>query len=130
VRDVDRGPIVYSDRAPLDLVALLRPPAWHADSLCREPAYAAVSWFPQPGEDLTAAKAVCARCLVAQECLAAGAGEYHVIWGGASTQQRQRKAPAGTRVHVTKRQSPNAARRRSAAAGRARRAAAAQRSAA
>lgn len=120
LRVTEREPAVYRDAGPIDLVALLRPPPWHRDALCHEPAYAGLPWFPEVGDDLRAAKAVCGRCLVAPECLEAGIGEAAGIWGGASARQRRSKGPT----------TPQSAQRRSAAAGRARRAKAAQRRAA
>ncbi len=41
-------------------------PAWQSDALCTE--YPDVNFYPSRGEDVTAAKAVCARCLVRSEC--------------------------------------------------------------
>jgi hypothetical protein len=54
---------VVNARDPLtELLTRVRP-AWMKDALCRE--HPEISFFPEPGEDLRAAKAVCARCLVA-----------------------------------------------------------------
>jgi len=43
-------------------------------------------WFPEPGDELTAARAIrlCATCPVATQCLALAllGGEQHGIWGG------------------------------------------------
>lgn len=58
LRIADRSPAVYSERGPLDLAALLRPPAFHADALCKE--YPHLSWFPEHHGPATAVKAVCA----------------------------------------------------------------------
>jgi len=49
----------------LDLIAS-GTPAWHADAACKE--HPDLSWFPERGEDSTAAKAVCESCLVTAEC--------------------------------------------------------------
>jgi Transcription factor WhiB len=49
-----------------DLAALLEPPSWHRDALCRE--FPELSWFPGRADDVRPAKAVCGRCLVAPEC--------------------------------------------------------------
>ena len=66
-------------------------PAWMRDSLCAEPDYAKVVFFAGRGQDLRPAKALCARCLVRQECL-----DYAVanditegVWGGLSGQERR-----------------------------------------
>ncbi len=65
---------------------------WQADALCREPAYAAVNWFPGRGESPRPAVEICERCLVASECLgyALAHGLGHGIWGGTSERQRRR----------------------------------------
>lgn len=62
-------------------------PAWHADAACLE--HPEVDFFPSGrGDD---AKAVCAGCLVRDECLAAALvrGEHDGIWGGTSERQRR-----------------------------------------
>lgn len=43
-------------------------PAWQSDALCRE--YPDLPWFPELGETSTECKAVCRRCIVANECRA------------------------------------------------------------
>ena len=84
----DRAPVCYGDGTTLDLVALLARPAWHADALCRE--YPTLAWIPERGQSLRDTKAVCARCMVQVECLAAGiAGDEAGVWGGLSGQQRK-----------------------------------------
>jgi len=74
-------------------------PAWHADAACRE--HPELSWFPAPGEDLAAAKAVCESCLVVAECrswsLAQGP-ELQGIWGGLSGQERRRRRRPAARA--------------------------------
>src|SRR4051794_37084007 len=85
-------PIVHHAGPTLDdLAALIRPPAWHADAACRE--HPEVSWFPERGEPTTAAKAICAGCLVKEEC-AAYALEHEDALDGiwASTSPRERRA--------------------------------------
>lgn len=69
-------------------------PAWQADALCQE--YPHLPWFPERGQDTTECKAVCDRCLCAEECaayvleLGANAG----IWAGQSARKLQRHAAA------------------------------------
>ena len=81
-----------ADRAPfIDLAALLRRvrPEWHGDALCKE--HPELNFFPGQGEDLSSARAICARCAVIAECAAAGAeGDEAGIWGGTTQRARQR----------------------------------------
>ena len=65
-------------------------PAWMRDGLCRE--HPEVSFHPGRGESATAAKAICARCLARQDCLAwaVETGEQDGIWGGLSGPERRR----------------------------------------
>lgn len=65
------------------------PPGWHADALCRE--YPDLSWFPERGDPVSPLKAVCARCLVAEECRTAAVTDPALlgIWGGTSLQERR-----------------------------------------
>jgi len=78
------------DRVHLvQLVASLRP-AWMADALCRE--FPQLSWFPERGESVEPAKAVCARCLVAEECERYAADQpapLAGIWAGESARSRR-----------------------------------------
>jgi len=68
-----------------ELAALLERPAWMADALCQEPRYRRVSFIPTRGDDVPAAKRICARCLVRQECYTFGVATRSVgIWGGES----------------------------------------------
>jgi len=53
-------------------LALLARPVWMRDALCLE--HPEVSWFPDRGEPSAAAVAICAGCLVRQECAQAGEG--------------------------------------------------------
>ena len=58
---------------------------WHADALCREHPH--VDFFPKADAD--AARAVCSRCPVTSECLAAAqAGREWGVWAGTSPMQR------------------------------------------
>lgn len=64
-------------------------PTWHADALCRE--YPTLDWFPQTGSHPVAATAVCRRCLVSKECLAAACDNHEAgVWGGTTQLQRVR----------------------------------------
>jgi WhiB family transcriptional regulator, redox-sensing transcriptional regulator len=63
-------------------------PEWMADAACR--GYPTEWWFPERGEMATEAKAICARCPVAEQCLElglsmpTGGGHGYGIWGGVS----------------------------------------------
>jgi len=76
----------------LDILEELREP-WHADALCRE--YPELDWFPGRGESVREQKAICARCLVRDECLASAVrtGEKVGIWGGTSERERRKMRP-------------------------------------
>jgi WhiB family transcriptional regulator, redox-sensing transcriptional regulator len=67
---------------------LLEPPDWHADALCSE--YPQLSWFD--GWDAAAAKSVCQRCLVRDDCLhyALDNDPLVGIWGGLTPSERRR----------------------------------------
>ena len=71
-----------------ELCELTRRPAWHRDAACR--GYADL-FFPTRGQAIEPAKAICARCLVRDECLAAalemGDGG---VWGGTSASERKK----------------------------------------
>lgn len=82
-------------RDPSMLAELLeRQPAWMARAACRgEPVEL---FFPVRGESAEAAKAICARCPVADECLDYAVGSYTDtglpvigIWGGTSGRERR-----------------------------------------
>lgn len=64
--------------------------SWHADALCIE--YPQVDFFPRRGESTAEARAICGRCLVRDECLAAALrqGDKHGVWGGTSGVDRRR----------------------------------------
>jgi hypothetical protein len=76
-------PAAVYDLPPL--LGLFNPPAWHADAACKE--HAELSWFPERGDDVRPTKAICARCLVRDECAEAGRTEQHGIWGGRSARK-------------------------------------------
>lgn len=66
-----------------------RRPAWQAEGACRglDPDL----FFPQRGQSLTTARAVCAACPVKEECLDF-AVEHHEefgVWGGSSERERR-----------------------------------------
>lgn len=68
---------------------------WHQQAACRAPDVDPNWFFPERGERVAEARAVCARCPVVEECRAAGAREHFGIWGG--TSERQRRAMRKTR---------------------------------
>lgn len=80
---------VDADDAPFDIETFMEAPTWFAQAACRglDPDL----FFPERGESVRQAKAVCASCPVAAECLATALnnGEKHGIWGGLSEKQRR-----------------------------------------
>lgn len=81
----------------LDLLAsLTRRPAWMADAACAEPDVPLSDFFPRSGDNeaIARAKAVCERCLVAEECgaYALENGLRHGVWGGRSAGRAARPA--------------------------------------
>ena len=72
----------------LDLLDAIRP-AWHAQAACRGQTDV---MFPvaERGHrlDTSAARALCARCLVQTECADAGRTEPHGVWGGTRRHHR------------------------------------------
>jgi WhiB family redox-sensing transcriptional regulator len=86
--------IVYDAFATHDggtsFAELLNRPPWQSDALCKE--YPAAWWFPTQGQDTTRAQAVCAICLVRDECAAYALDDKHIqgIWGGLTGQGRRR----------------------------------------
>jgi WhiB family redox-sensing transcriptional regulator len=86
---------------PVDLIGLLRLPEWwgRANCLGMDPA----AFHPGPGQDASAARAVCAGCTVQVECLeralairgTLGRDNDAGVWGG--TTERERKAIAAER---------------------------------
>ncbi len=71
---------------------LLVRPEWHARAACR--GRGPELFFPPSGEDGLMAKALCARCPVREECLAAGRKELG-IWGGTSERERRKRRRLG-----------------------------------
>jgi len=78
------------------VLATLNRPAWQADAACRE--HPELTWFPERGERTEAAKQVCRRCLVRDECLnfALELGEPVGTWGGLSGQERKQLTRGAT----------------------------------
>lgn len=76
------------------LVALLdrHRPAWQADAACLE--HPDVTFFPERGESLAPARAVCAGCLVSGECAAyaVAIGASAGVWAGVAVASRRRSA--------------------------------------
>jgi WhiB family redox-sensing transcriptional regulator len=74
---------------------LITPEPWQEDALCAETDPEA--FFPEKGgggNNLAAARAVCAACTVAADCLdyAIRNGERFGVWGGLTDRQRRRIA--------------------------------------
>jgi WhiB family transcriptional regulator, redox-sensing transcriptional regulator len=63
---------------------------WRMDALCAQTD--PDLFFPEVGERNPAAKAVCGRCAVRQQCLAVALDnrEPYGIWGGLSADERKR----------------------------------------
>lgn len=74
-----------------ELLALLRPPAWHTDAACR--GVGAATFFPERDASAAAARTICATCPVRADCLAA-AHSYGTdtagVWGGTTARERAR----------------------------------------
>lgn len=64
-------------------------PRWMRDGACLE--HPELSWFPERGMPTAPAKAVCASCLVRDECLAYALDNplMHGIWGATSDRERR-----------------------------------------
>lgn len=63
---------------------------WHRDAACRE--HPEINFFPERGEPVDPAKAVCGRCLVRAECLNDALAQPKPvggIWGGTSERERR-----------------------------------------
>ena len=71
-----------------------RPAEWMADALCAQIGNPEI-FFPHKGGSAREAKAVCARCPAAAECLehSLTLPERFGIWGGVSEQGRRALAP-------------------------------------
>lgn len=76
------------------------PLAWYLDAACLEVPNAVALFFPERGQSWREAKAVCASCLVRDECLqyALDNGIHFGIWGG--TSERERKSRRRARGNV------------------------------
>lgn len=73
---------------PLTLRDLVIRPAWHANAACRD---SDVSFFPERGESLAPARALCASCPVHDQCLdyVMSTNEpVHGVWAGLSDRER------------------------------------------
>lgn len=67
---------------------------WMAEASCRDQPPA--TFFPEDGGGVEAAKRVCARCPVREQCLEFALSHHiaHGVWGGMSERARQRLAAA------------------------------------
>lgn len=72
------------------MVPTFTPEPWVADALCAQ--VDAEAFFPEKGGSTRQAKAICARCDVAAQCLeyALRHNERHGIWGGVSERERRK----------------------------------------
>jgi WhiB family redox-sensing transcriptional regulator len=69
--------------------ALLTPPAWHLEANCRGADQRL--FFPEQGEPLAPARAICAACPVATECLASALeADMPGVWAGTSLGERRK----------------------------------------
>jgi WhiB family redox-sensing transcriptional regulator len=89
-------------RELLDLRDIVNPPAWMADAACRE--HQDLRWINGRTDSTSAARAVCAGCLVREECLHYALADVTIVgmWGGTSTVERQHLR-ARSRSHLTSR---------------------------
>lgn len=69
---------------------LLERPEWHQRAACR--GVGTDTFFPERGESVAPAKALCARCEVREPCAEAGEEQLHGIWAGVSARSRRRSA--------------------------------------
>jgi WhiB family transcriptional regulator, redox-sensing transcriptional regulator len=84
--------------------------SWADDAACHEPSIDPELFFPvsdsaPSARELAAAKAICAHCQVAAQCLdwALRAGESAGIWGGTTPEERRllrRDRPQPSRRHA------------------------------
>lgn len=83
------GAALWPDTGPSLLAALARArPAWHADGACLE--HPELDWFAGRAADQAEAVAVCAGCLVRDECLAfAMDNREQGVWGGTTEDERR-----------------------------------------
>ncbi len=76
-----------------ELAAALIRPAWHLEAACR--GMGPALFFAGPGGTPKAARAVCARCPVVEQCGAhAAENREEGIWAGTSPNDRKRAAAA------------------------------------
>ena len=73
---------------PDEIIAVPARPSWWAGAKCRS---AGVNFFPERGESMAPAKALCALCPAQDACLAFAVAERleHGVWGGLSPQERR-----------------------------------------
>lgn len=76
-----------------DLAEILGRPEWMKDAACAE--HQPELFFPKRGESLDPARAVCAGCLVVEECLAFSLQPVaglppNGVWAGTSERERRR----------------------------------------
>jgi WhiB family redox-sensing transcriptional regulator len=87
-------PLPTPRRAKRPVAPPVRPSAdWRLLAACR--GLDTKLFFPERGEDQSAARAVCGGCPVRAECLADGIHEKNGVWGG--TSERERRALRRTR---------------------------------
>lgn len=69
-----------------------QPEPWRAEAACADPTIPADIFWPQRGESVREAKAVCRTCPVTAECLdyALTTGAHHGIWGATTERERRR----------------------------------------
>lgn len=71
---------------------------WQLDARCAEPCYPQSMFYPERGDDVTAAKAVCAGCAVRVECLEYALAQptpFPGVWGGLSERERRQVRSTG-----------------------------------
>lgn len=68
------------------------------DALCLG---SSVNFFPERGQSTAAAKNLCRRCVLQEECLqeALDDGIHHGVYGGASARQRRQIRQMGLTAH-------------------------------
>jgi WhiB family transcriptional regulator, redox-sensing transcriptional regulator len=99
-------PLGRAEAEVAELVAAVPPPGpWVADALCAQ--VDTELFFPPKGGSTYEAKAVCARCPVAADCLDYALSlpqqvDYYGIWGGTSERERRRLRAGQTLPERTK----------------------------
>jgi WhiB family redox-sensing transcriptional regulator len=80
-----------------DVAELLGRPMWEARAACR--GLPVACFVVERGASTVAAKAVCARCPVWEECVDFALADLSIsgVWGGTSNRQRMRTRKAGRR---------------------------------